>query len=150
VSTEYGDYHVYTYLCLLHYSLHLPGHVVEDERAHTSYDVAAGEITVKLPKETPGEHFPDLDLLTKLLARKGEYTNEKKEPQIHAANTAAEGSLDTTSSAATTSGAAARPGRTLIEVISDEEDNKREDAPNASNAETEQARMRMFEEGWYL
>jgi len=26
-------------------------------------------MTVKLPKETPGEYFPDLDLLTKLLAR---------------------------------------------------------------------------------
>ena len=29
-------------------------------------------MTVKLPKETPGEFFPDLDLLTKLLARSGE------------------------------------------------------------------------------
>ncbi|RKP06041.1 SHQ1 protein-domain-containing protein [Thamnocephalis sphaerospora] len=55
--------------------LHLPGHVVEDERATASYDVAAGEITAKLPKETPGEHFADLDLLTKLLARKGEHAN---------------------------------------------------------------------------
>ncbi|KAL1915970.1 uncharacterized protein VTP21DRAFT_6358 [Calcarisporiella thermophila] len=52
--------------------LTLPGRVVEDERASASYDVQTGDITVKLPKETPGEEFKDMDMITKLLARKGE------------------------------------------------------------------------------
>ncbi|RUS24233.1 SHQ1 protein-domain-containing protein [Jimgerdemannia flammicorona] len=52
--------------------LNLPGNIIEDDRASASYDVASGKVTARLPKETPGEHFPDLDLLTKLLARKGE------------------------------------------------------------------------------
>lgn len=36
------------------------------------YDPSAGQFTIKVTKETKGEHFPDLDLLTKLLARTGE------------------------------------------------------------------------------
>ncbi|RKP13508.1 SHQ1 protein-domain-containing protein [Piptocephalis cylindrospora] len=52
--------------------LHLPGRVVEDDRATSSYDVAAGIITCKLPKETPGETFEGLDMLTTLLARRVE------------------------------------------------------------------------------
>ncbi|CAG8753587.1 7855_t:CDS:2, partial [Acaulospora morrowiae] len=40
----------------------------DDERVKSSYDVSIGEIVIELPKETPGEEFPDLDLLTKLLA----------------------------------------------------------------------------------
>ncbi|CAG8702865.1 17034_t:CDS:2, partial [Racocetra fulgida] len=39
-----------------------------DERVKASYDIASGEILMQIPKETPGEDFPDLDLLTKLLA----------------------------------------------------------------------------------
>ncbi|KAG5456171.1 MAG: hypothetical protein BJ554DRAFT_4161 [Olpidium bornovanus] len=49
-------------------SLTLPGEVVEDERASASYDVDEGRFTVVLPKADPAEHFPALDLLTKLLA----------------------------------------------------------------------------------
>ncbi|CAG8586768.1 14654_t:CDS:10, partial [Cetraspora pellucida] len=48
--------------------LHFPGNLVEDERVKASYDIASGEILMQIPKETPGEDFPDLDLLTKLLA----------------------------------------------------------------------------------
>ncbi|CAG8753667.1 14827_t:CDS:2, partial [Acaulospora morrowiae] len=40
----------------------------DDERVKASYDVSIGEIVIDLPKETPGEDFSDLDLLTKLLA----------------------------------------------------------------------------------
>ncbi|KAI9595561.1 SHQ1 protein-domain-containing protein [Syncephalis fuscata] len=54
--------------------LHLPGNLVEDERASATYDVTEGKITAKIPKETPGEHFPDLEILPKLLARRGEDT----------------------------------------------------------------------------
>lgn len=48
------------------------------------YDPSSGEFVVKLSKGTKGEHFPDLDLLTKLLARKGEPDASKapKKPLI--------------------------------------------------------------------
>jgi hypothetical protein len=52
--------------------LHLPGNIIEDDRASAEYDVAEVKITAKIPKETSGQHFPDLDLLPKLLARRGE------------------------------------------------------------------------------
>src|SRR3954451_12124026 len=41
-----------------------------DDHINASYDITAGEMNIKIPKETPGEEFPDLDLLTKLLAPK--------------------------------------------------------------------------------
>ncbi|CAI2177446.1 9370_t:CDS:2 [Funneliformis geosporum] len=50
--------------------LHFPGNLVDDDRVNASYDIAAGEMNLKIPKETPGMEFPDLDLLTKLLAPK--------------------------------------------------------------------------------
>ncbi|KAM3589150.1 hypothetical protein VKS41_000028 [Umbelopsis sp. WA50703] len=52
--------------------LQLPGNVVEDEKSTAGYDIATGIFTIVVTKETPAEHFEDLDLLTKLLARKGE------------------------------------------------------------------------------
>ncbi|KAI9102735.1 SHQ1 protein-domain-containing protein [Phlyctochytrium arcticum] len=48
--------------------LQLPGSIVEDGREKAVYDVGVGEITLQLPKATPGEVFADLDLLTKLMA----------------------------------------------------------------------------------
>ena len=53
-------------------SLTFPGHVVEDGRERASYDATSGELLVHIPKAVPGEHFPDLDLLTALLARKSQ------------------------------------------------------------------------------
>ena len=50
--------------------LTFPGQVVEDGREKAAYDAATGELLVHIPKAIPGEHFPDLDLLTTLLARK--------------------------------------------------------------------------------
>ena len=51
---------------------------MDDERAKATYNVGEGELTVILPKETPGEYFPDLDMLTKLLVRKGDLSTEKQ------------------------------------------------------------------------
>ncbi|XP_069499304.1 protein SHQ1 homolog isoform X2 [Ambystoma mexicanum] len=51
--------------------LTLPGRIVEDGREKASYNVDEGTFTVKLPKETPGEHFEGLGMLTTLLAQKG-------------------------------------------------------------------------------
>lgn len=42
------------------------------------YDPSSGKFTVRISKETKGETFPDLDLLTKLLARRGESEAPKK------------------------------------------------------------------------
>ncbi|KDN49456.1 hypothetical protein RSAG8_02158, partial [Rhizoctonia solani AG-8 WAC10335] len=48
--------------------LNFPHPVLEDDESSASYDPSSGTLTVKLTKETQGIHFPDLDLLTKLLA----------------------------------------------------------------------------------
>lgn len=57
---------------------------MEDDKSTASYDIATGIFTIMITKETPGEHFEDLDLLTKLLARKGEQTAQTapKKPLI--------------------------------------------------------------------
>ncbi|KAF7725986.1 Hsp90 cochaperone shq1 [Apophysomyces ossiformis] len=64
--------------------LYFPGNLVEDDDSKAVYDPSSGEFTVRISKETKGEHFPDLDLLTKLLARRGESTEktETKKPLI--------------------------------------------------------------------
>ena len=51
--------------------LNLPYNVVEDERAKATYDMNKnnGTIVCYLPKEIPKQHFPDLDLITKLLTK---------------------------------------------------------------------------------
>ncbi|XP_042307638.1 protein SHQ1 homolog isoform X4 [Sceloporus undulatus] len=45
----------------------LPGRIVEDGREKATYD-DSGIFTIRLPKETPGEKFDGLDMLTALLA----------------------------------------------------------------------------------
>ncbi|KAJ2157332.1 hypothetical protein GGF46_004586 [Coemansia sp. RSA 552] len=52
--------------------LTFPGNVVEDDGSTASFDAAAGDITVTLSKQTKGEVFENLDLLTTLLATKRE------------------------------------------------------------------------------
>lgn len=56
--------------------LRLPYLVVDDERAKADFDLQSSQIHIKLPKETKGQHFPDLDLTAKLLARKEESANQ--------------------------------------------------------------------------
>ncbi|CAE6408282.1 unnamed protein product [Rhizoctonia solani] len=48
--------------------LNFPHPVLEDDHSSASYDPSLGTLTVRLTKETSGVHFPDLDLLAKLLA----------------------------------------------------------------------------------
>ncbi|KAK9314396.1 SHQ1 protein-domain-containing protein [Lipomyces starkeyi] len=52
--------------------LHFSGNLVDDDRASASFDLETKSLSVKFPKENPGEEFSDLDLMTKLLARVGE------------------------------------------------------------------------------
>ncbi|XP_028416679.1 protein SHQ1 homolog isoform X2 [Dendronephthya gigantea] len=51
--------------------LNFPGKIIENGEESASYDVDKGLFTVRLPKLVPGAHFPDLDLVTKLLAPSG-------------------------------------------------------------------------------
>ncbi|KAJ2808358.1 hypothetical protein H4R20_000907 [Coemansia guatemalensis] len=52
--------------------LTFPGKVTESEESSAKYDATSGEILVTLSKQTPGEEFANLDLLTSLLATRRE------------------------------------------------------------------------------
>uniref|UniRef100_A0A3Q3WWP4 Protein SHQ1 homolog n=1 Tax=Mola mola TaxID=94237 RepID=A0A3Q3WWP4_MOLML len=49
----------------------LPGRIVEDGRERAKFDINEGLFTLWVPKETAGEHFEGLQMLTSLLAPKG-------------------------------------------------------------------------------
>ncbi|KAK3581255.1 hypothetical protein CHS0354_032981 [Potamilus streckersoni] len=51
--------------------LKLPGNIVEDGRETAKYDSDNGTFLITVPKETRGQYFEGLDMLTKLLAPKG-------------------------------------------------------------------------------
>ncbi|XP_062299901.1 protein SHQ1 homolog isoform X1 [Scomber scombrus] len=51
--------------------LTLPGRIVEDGREKAVFDIDKGLFTLRVPKETAGEHFEGLQMLTSLLASKG-------------------------------------------------------------------------------
>ncbi|XP_070758501.1 protein SHQ1 homolog [Enoplosus armatus] len=51
--------------------LSLPGRIVEDGREKATFDIDKGLFTLRVPKETAGEHFKELQMLTSLLAPKG-------------------------------------------------------------------------------
>lgn len=53
----------------------------EEKRSHASYDLGSSLVNVRVPKETPGEEFKDLDMLTKLLARQNEDTSQREKSQ---------------------------------------------------------------------
>lgn len=48
--------------------LTLPGRITENGSEQGSYDADKGIFTIRLPKETPGQHFEGLNMLTALLA----------------------------------------------------------------------------------
>lgn len=48
--------------------LNFPHALQEDDEASAQYDPSTGFLTVTLTKAVPGQHFDDLDLLSKLLA----------------------------------------------------------------------------------
>uniref|UniRef100_A0A8B9UBL1 Protein SHQ1 homolog n=1 Tax=Anas zonorhyncha TaxID=75864 RepID=A0A8B9UBL1_9AVES len=50
--------------------LTLPGRIVEDGREKASYNVDKRTLTIRLPKESPGQYFEGLDMVTSLLAPK--------------------------------------------------------------------------------
>jgi protein SHQ1 len=50
----------------------LPGAVIEDDDSSAKYDISSGMLSIALTKVNRGEHFPDLDMTNRLLARTGE------------------------------------------------------------------------------
>lgn len=48
--------------------LRLPGKIVENDRSKGSYTCDSGDFSLTFDKETPGEHFENLDMITSLLA----------------------------------------------------------------------------------
>lgn len=56
--------HIHPYFLRLNFPLR----VIEDDDSAAAYDPSSGTLSVRLTKETRGAHFPDLDLLAKLLA----------------------------------------------------------------------------------
>jgi len=61
--------------------LALPGNVIEDDDSSAKYDISSGLLSISLTKVNQGEHFPDLDLTNRLLARKGEVVDDKEKIQ---------------------------------------------------------------------
>ncbi|XP_033822539.2 protein SHQ1 homolog [Periophthalmus magnuspinnatus] len=68
--------------------LTLPGRIVEDGREKAIFNIDKGLFTLRVPKETAGEHFEGLDLLTSLLAPKG---SKSAKPLIEEVTACAEG-----------------------------------------------------------
>jgi protein SHQ1 len=62
-------FHAYPYFL----RLGLPHEVIEDEKSKCSYNLDEGRVLIQLSKGIPGQHFPDLDLLTKLMASKNDH-----------------------------------------------------------------------------
>jgi len=54
--------------------LYFPCDVIEDGRESAEYDISTGRFKIEVPKKIAGEHFPDLDMLTTLLAKKKKHT----------------------------------------------------------------------------
>ncbi|ANB14568.1 Shq1p [Sugiyamaella lignohabitans] len=68
--------------------LRFPGKIIDDDdRSSANYDLKTSMVSVKLPKEVKGEHFEDLDMITKLLARKNEETTRAAKPTIEEIDT---------------------------------------------------------------
>ncbi|XP_055017016.1 protein SHQ1 homolog isoform X2 [Boleophthalmus pectinirostris] len=68
--------------------LTLPGRIVEDGREKATFNIDKGLFTLRVAKETAGEHFEGLDLLTSLLAPKG---SKSAKPLIEEITACAEG-----------------------------------------------------------
>ncbi|XP_044259703.1 protein SHQ1 homolog [Tribolium madens] len=73
--------------------LHLPGRLVEDDFTQSSFDSESGQFSFTIKKAIDGEHFPDLDLITKLLTPKIEINEDNRKITI-VANEASEKSQD--------------------------------------------------------
>ncbi|XP_075839456.1 protein SHQ1 homolog isoform X3 [Microtus pennsylvanicus] len=74
--------------------LTLPGRIVENGSEQGSYDVDKGIFTIRLPKETPGQHFEGLNMLTALLAPRKSRSAKPLVEEIGASGVSEEGADD--------------------------------------------------------
>ncbi|XP_065791359.1 protein SHQ1 homolog [Muntiacus reevesi] len=74
--------------------LTLPGRIVENGNEQGSYDADKGIFTIRLPKETPGQHFEGLNMLTALLAPRKSRTAKPLVEEIGASEVSEEGVED--------------------------------------------------------
>ncbi|XP_059519379.1 LOW QUALITY PROTEIN: protein SHQ1 homolog [Myotis daubentonii] len=72
----------------------LPGRIVENGSEKGSYDADKGIFTIQLPKETPGQHFEGLNMLTTLLAPRKSRTAKPLVEEIGASEVSEEGVED--------------------------------------------------------
>lgn len=68
--------------------LNLPGRIVEDGREKATFDTDKGVFTLRVAKETAGEHFEGLHLLTSLLAPKGSHSAKPLVEEVNCASSA--------------------------------------------------------------
>ncbi|XP_006903062.1 PREDICTED: protein SHQ1 homolog [Elephantulus edwardii] len=74
--------------------LTLPGRIVENGSEQGSYDADKGIFTIRLPKETPGQHFEGLNMLTALLAPRKSRTAKPLVEEIGSSEASEEGILE--------------------------------------------------------
>lgn len=74
--------------------LTLPGRIVENGSEQGSYDADKGIFTIRLPKETPGQHFEGLNMLTALLAPRKSRTAKLLVEEIGVSEVSEEGVED--------------------------------------------------------
>nr|XP_019572612.1 PREDICTED: protein SHQ1 homolog isoform X3 [Rhinolophus sinicus] len=74
--------------------LTLPGRIIENGSERGSYDADKGLFTIQLPKETPGQHFEGLNMLTALLAPRKSRTAKPLVEEIGTSSVSEEGGED--------------------------------------------------------
>lgn len=77
--------HDFTFYCKPYFlKLTFPHEVVDDDRCRAVYDpnIDHGLITAHLPKLVPGQHFPDLDMVSKLLQNRITKDNKEWSPPL--------------------------------------------------------------------
>jgi hypothetical protein len=62
--------------------LTLPGYVVENENSVAKYEVDTQSFTIEVDKQTPGQFFPNLEMLTLMLQPKGPQSSVTQRPCI--------------------------------------------------------------------
>ncbi|XP_057663426.1 protein SHQ1 homolog isoform X1 [Diorhabda carinulata] len=73
------DENVFLFFCKPYFlRLFLPGKLIENENYRSSFDCESGEFTFTYDKAEYGEHFEDLDFITKFLVTRVETTYENK------------------------------------------------------------------------
>jgi len=61
--------------------IRLPFPCIDDERSHAHFDSKEESVKIKIPKLTKGQHFPNLDLTAKLLARTSNIDSNTEQPR---------------------------------------------------------------------